>query len=146
MVTHEEFKRVNERGLELQSRVPKAVSAKYDRHLRRVVIQLNGKLGIFFAPREVEGLEHATPDQLNEIEISPSGHGIHFPQLNADVYLPSLLEGVFGSERWMASRMGKLGGSSRSAAKTLAARQNGKSGGRPRQKGTGAVAVAKATR
>ena len=141
MVTHEEFKRANERGLELESRVAKAVSAKYDRHLRRVVIQLNGKLGIFFAPREVEGLEHATPDQLNEIEISPSGHGIHFPQLDADVYLPSLLEGVFGSERWMASRMGKLGGSSRSAAKTLAARQNGKSGGRPRQKGTGAVAV-----
>lgn len=46
----------------------------------------------------------------------------------------------------MASRMGKLGGSSRSAAKTLTARQNGKSGGRPRQKGPGAVAVAKATR
>ncbi len=110
------------------------------------MIRLNGKLGIFFAPREVEGLEHATPDQLNEIEISPSGYGIHFPQLDADVYLPSLLEGVFGSERWMTSRMGKLGGSSRSAAKTLAARQNGKSGGRPKQKGAGAVAVTKATR
>ncbi len=77
---------------------------------------------------------HATPEQLTEIEISSSGYGLHFPKLDADLYLPSFLEGVFGSERWMASRMGRLGGSSRSAAKTMAARENGKKGGRPRRK------------
>ena len=50
------------------------------------------------------------------------------------LYLPSLLEGVFGSERWMASRMGMRGGKSRSEAKTLAARENGKKGGRRKRK------------
>lgn len=134
MVTREEFNKANERAAELESRVPKAVSAKYDRHNRRVVVQLSSTLGIFFSPREAEGLEHATPEQLNEIEISPSGYGLHFPKLDADLYLPSLLEGVFGSERWMASRMGMRGGRSTSEAKTVAARANGKKGGRPRQK------------
>ena len=134
MVTHEQFTEANERAKELQSRVPKAVSAKYDRRIRRIVVQLSSNLGIFFSPRNAEGLEHATPDQLAEIEISPSGYGLHFPQLDADLYLPALLEGVFGSERWMASRMGTRGGKSRSAAKTLAARVNGKKGGRPSQK------------
>ena len=134
MVTHEEFTKANERAKELESRVPKAVSAKYDRHIRRVVVQLNSNLGIFFSPRDAEGLEHATPEQLTEIEISPSGYGLHFPKLDADLYLPALLKGIFGSERWMASHMGMRGGRSRSAAKTMAARENGKKGGRPRLK------------
>ncbi len=133
MVTCEEFEGANERAKELGSRVPKAVSARYDRHIRRVVIQLSSNLGIFFSPRDAEGLEHATPAQLDEIEISPSGYGIHFPKLDADLYLPALLEGVFGSERWVASRMGMRGGSSRSAAKTMAARTNGRKGGRPKR-------------
>ncbi len=133
MVTREEFEKANERAKELGSRVPKAVSAKYDRYIRRIVIQLSSNLGIFFSPRDAEGLEHATPAQLAEIEISPSGYGIHFPKLDADLYLPALLEGVFGSERWVASRMGMRGGSSRSAAKTMAARTNGRKGGRPKR-------------
>ncbi len=136
MVTHEEFSRADERAKEMESRVPKAVSARYDRRIRRVVVQLNSNLGIFFSPRDAEGLEHATPEQIADIEISPSGYGLHFPKLDADVYLPALLEGVFGSERWMASRMGMRGGRSKSAAKTMAARENGKKGGRPRREGT----------
>lgn len=141
MVTREEFEKANERAKELESRVPKAVSAKYDRHIRRIVIQLSSNLGIFFSPRDAEGLEHATPAQLDEIEISPSGYGIHFPKLDADLYLPALLEGVFGSERWVASRMGMRGGSSRSAAKTMAARTNGRKGGRPKRQASATVGV-----
>jgi hypothetical protein len=134
MVTLEEFDKANRQAKELESRVPKAISARYDRRIRRVVVRLSSSLGIFFSPRDAEGLEHATAEQLSQIEISPSGYGLHFPQLDADLYLPSLLEGVFGSERWMASRMGMRGGKSRSAAKTTAARENGKKGGRPRQR------------
>lgn len=134
MVTNEEFATANETAKQLESRVPKASSAKYDRRTRRIVVELTSNLGIFFSPRDAEGLEQATPEQLEEIQISPSGYGLHFPQLDADLYLPSLLEGVFGSERWMASRMGMRGGQSRSAAKTMAARENGKRGGRPKQK------------
>ncbi len=141
MVTREEFEEANERAKELGSRVPKAVSAKYDRHIRRIVIQLSSNLGIFFSPRDAEGLEHATPAQLDEIEISPSGYGIHFPKLDADLYLPALLEGVFGSERWVASRMGMRGGSSRSAAKTMAARTNGRKGGRPKRQESASAGV-----
>ncbi len=141
MVTCEEFEEANERAKELGSRVPKAVSAKYDRHIRRIVIQLSSNLGIFFSPRDAEGLEHATPAQLDEIEISPSGYGIHFPKLDADLYLPALLEGVFGSERWVASRMGMRGGSSRSAAKTMAARTNGRKGGRPKRQESASAGV-----
>jgi len=78
-------------------------------------------------------LETAKPSQLNEIEITPSGFGIHFPKLDADLYVPGLLEGFLGSKRWMASRLGQAGGQSRSSAKRAASRANGRLGGRPKK-------------
>ena len=77
--------------------------------------------------------------ELAPIEISPSGFGIYFPKLDADLYLPALLEGFLGSRQWMASRLGSQGGKSTSHAKTVAAQRNGRAGGRPRKK---TVAVA----
>jgi hypothetical protein len=87
-----------------------------------------------FSPRDAESLEKATPAELETIEISPSGLGIHFPRLDADLYLPALLEGFLGSRKWMAARLGATGGRSRSAAKRKAAKKNGRLGGRPKKK------------
>jgi hypothetical protein len=78
-------------------------------------------------------LEDANAAQLSEIEISPSGFGIHFPAVDADLYVPGLLEGILGSKTWMAARLGQIGGQSRSRAKKAASRANGKLGGRPRK-------------
>ncbi len=80
-----------------------------------------------------EGLAGASPDDLAKIEISPTGLGLHWPRLDADLYVPALLQGVFGSRSWMAAQMGAAGGKARSAAKSAAARKNGRKGGRPRR-------------
>jgi hypothetical protein len=112
---------------------PRAISVRYDRRTRRIVIDLSSKLKVSFSPRDAEGLEHATPADLERMEISPSGFGIHFPKLDADLYVPALLEGFMGSKRWMAARLGQAGGQSRSRAKRAASRENGKLGGRPRK-------------
>jgi len=119
---------------------PRAIAARYDSRIGRIVIQLSSRLDVAFSPQDAEGLEGATPAQLKTIEISPSGFGIHFPKLDADIYLPALLEGFLGSTRWMASRLGASGGRSSSAAKASAARKNGKAGGRPRKAAMEAVA------
>jgi hypothetical protein len=123
----------NQRAKDLQARIPRAVSAEYDRKSRRIVIHLSSRLTVSFSPADVQGLEGARPSQLDEIEISPSGFGIHFPALDADLYVPGLLEGFLGSKTWMASRLGQSGGQSRSKAKKAASRANGKLGGRPRK-------------
>ncbi|MET0265438.1 MAG: DUF2442 domain-containing protein [Duganella sp.] len=79
------------------------------------------------------GLENARPADLADAEISPSGLGVHFPRIDADIYLPALLEGFLGSKRWMAAQMGKVGGQAATDAKKAAARENGKLGGRPKK-------------
>ena len=114
-----------------------AVAARYDRRASRIVVRLDSGLELAFPPGLAEGLASASPDDLAEIEISPAGLGLHWPRLDADLYLPALLEGIFGSETWMARRLGALGGRARSAAKTVAARENGRKGGRPRKTAPG---------
>ena len=110
-----------------------AVSARHDRRTARIVVNLNTGVQIAFPTRLVEGLADASPDDLAEIEISPAGLGLHWPKLDANVYVPALLQGVFGSKRWMAAQLGAAGGKARSRAKAAAARENGRKGGRPRK-------------
>ena len=134
MASHRgEFEAANQRASALLARTPKAIAARYDRRDGRIVIDLSSDISIAFKPHHAQGLEHARASQLSKIEISPSGLGLRFPALDADLYLPSLLEGFLGSKRWMAAQLGKVGGQTRSKAKTAAARANGKLGGRPRK-------------
>lgn len=133
MGLNESLKLANTRARELQARTPRVVAVRYDRRTNRIVADLSSKLTVSFSPRDAEGLEDAAPSGLERIEISPSGFGIHFPKLDADLYMPALLEGFLGSKKWMAARLGQVGGQSRSKAKRAASRENGKLGGRPRK-------------
>lgn len=134
MALHDNFELANRRAKDLQASIPRAVSARYDRKNARIVIQLSSNVELSFSPEDAQGLERATPSQLDEIEISPSGFGIHFPKLDADLYLPAILEGLLGSKQWMASRLGQAGGRSKSVAKRAASKRNGRLGGRPPKK------------
>jgi hypothetical protein len=133
MVIHDNFEMANERAKQLHQSFPKAVSACYDRRRNHIIISLSSKMILSFSPRDAQGLERAKPAELEDIEISPSGFGIHFPKLDADLYVPGLLEGFLGSKKWMAARLGRIGGESRSSAKRAASRSNGKLGGRPKK-------------
>lgn len=131
MVSRNEFERAIARGNARRQSTAHAVSASFDKG--KIVVELSTGLTISFRPRDAQGLEDARPADLKEIEISPSGFGLHFPRLDMDLYIPALLEGFFGSRRWAAARLGARGGKATSAAKTKASRTNGLLGGRPRK-------------
>lgn len=132
MVSSDAFEEANQRGAALQQG-PCATAARYDRRIARVVVSLTTGIDVSFRPQMAQGLENAKPAQLSEIQISPSGLGLHFPQLDADLYLPALLEGWLGSKQWSAAEMGARGGRVKSTAKAESARANGQRGGRPRK-------------
>lgn len=134
MAVHpDEFEASNALGSARRAQSPIAVVARYDRRRGRVVIALNTGIEIAFRPQSAQGLEHAQADDLTRIDISPSGLGLHFPALDADLYLPSLLSGLMGSRRWMAAAMGQAGGQRKTTRKATAARANGQLGGRPKK-------------
>jgi hypothetical protein len=88
-------------------------------------------------PRELlQGLESGTTKQIANVEIVGRGTGLHWPDLDADLYVPALLRGVYGTRRWMA-QIGRNGGLAKSPAKKKAARANGSLGGRPKREMAG---------
>jgi hypothetical protein len=128
-LTDAQIAAANERGRAMRDTLPHAAAARYDAAADRIVIDLTNGTTFAFPPRLAQGLEHGSADELGDMELSGGGYGIHWPRLDADLTVPGLLNGVFGTAKWMAA----LAGTAKSPAKAAAARRNGAKGGRPRK-------------
>jgi hypothetical protein len=105
-ITEDDLREAEAHLQHLRSTSATALAVRYDRRIGRVVIRLSSGLDVAFSPHDVQGLERARPADLDAIEISPSGLGVHFPKLDADLYLPALLQGFTGSRGWMSAHVG----------------------------------------
>ena len=130
-LTKAEFEEANERGQIKYETEPRAVAARYDAKAQRIVVELASGATFAFPPALAQGLRDASPEELAEIEISPAGFGLHWPRIDEDYTVKGLMNGVFGTAKWMAARAGRT----TSEAKATAARANGAKGGRPRKVG-----------
>ena len=120
------------RGADLARTEPHAEAARYDPASGRVIVDLTNGCVFAFPARALEGLGEASDEALAALEITPGGHGLHWPALDADFTVPGLLMGLFGTQTWMAREQARRAGSTPSPAKARAARENGRKGGRPR--------------
>jgi hypothetical protein len=127
------FRRANERMAARRKTEPYALSAEFEPERKMIVIGLSNGAEVRFPTDKLEGVAGAPSENLAVIEIDPSGYGLSFPRLDADFSLEGLMQGVFGSRQWMASILGAKGGKSVSPNKVMAARKNGRLGGRPRK-------------
>jgi Protein of unknown function (DUF2442) len=130
-LTDAQIEAANERGRIARETEPRAVSARYDAKARRIVVELTNGATFAFPPELAQRLCDARPEELAEIEVSPGGYGLHWPRIDEDFSVPGLMNGVFGTAKWMAARAGRTS----SPAKAAAARANGRKGGRPRKMG-----------
>lgn len=103
-ITDAEIEAATRRGELMQATWPAATAVRCDSIAHRVVISLSSGVEVSFAPDDAQGLENARPEDLATYEISPSGFGVHFPAIDADIYIPNLLQGRLGSERWKRER------------------------------------------
>ncbi|HXC42515.1 MAG TPA: DUF2442 domain-containing protein [Candidatus Dormibacteraeota bacterium] len=132
ITTNAAINRAIERARRLQNEpLVTAVEYKPGPGLDLIILQLSdGRRHVI--PRELlQGLEAGTSKQIAHVEIVGGGTGLRWPDLDADLYVPALLRGIYGNRQWMA-KIGRSGGMARSAAKKKAARANGRLGGRPK--------------
>jgi hypothetical protein len=121
------------RGRELRDSAMRAAAARYDRVTGRVTLDLTNGCAYAFPARLVEDLNGATDDQLADVEVDGLGFNLHWPALDADLYVPALVSGIFGTRAWMTRELARRAGLATSPAKAAAARANGAKGGRPRK-------------
>ena len=88
---------------------------------------MNGCAYAFPAER-VEDLRGASSEVLAEVEVDGMGFDLHFPAIDADLYVPALVAGIFGTRAWTTRELARIASRARSAVKAQAARVNG--GGR----------------
>jgi hypothetical protein len=111
---------------------PRTAAARYDRRSNRIIVELRNGAGFLFPPELAQGLRGASARELANVEITPSGEGLRWPDLDADFSMPGLMMGMFGNKAWM-TEFARRGGSATSAAKAASSRANGRKGGRPRR-------------
>jgi hypothetical protein len=109
---------------------PRAQTVEHIPDLNLLVIGLSNGRRLVLPIEDMQGLGKATHKQIQNYELLGRGTGISFPDLDVDLYVPALIEGVYGNRRWMA-QLGKKGGKAKTEAKRRAARANGAKGGRP---------------
>ena len=133
-LTDADFKVAEARGQAMLETEPRATSTRYDRKTGRVTVDLANGCTYVFPAHLVQDLRDASPDELASVEVDGMGFNLHWPKLDADLYVPALVAGVFGTRDWMSKALARQAGRATSAAKAAAARANGAKGGRPRKR------------
>jgi hypothetical protein len=110
---------------------PKAVAASYQKKNDALEIVLATGVKLTIPRKLLQGLEKASLRDVGRVTIEDHGSSLHWETLDVDHYVPGLIDGVFGTRKWMAA-IGAAGGAVSTPAKREAARKNGSKGGRPR--------------
>lgn len=130
-LTSEQIAIANERGRAVRETQPHAAAVRYDAKAGRVIVDLTNGATFAFPPQLVEGLHDASLADVAQVEVIAAGFGLHWEALDLDYTVPGLINGVFGTAKWMAAKAGRTS----SPAKAAASRLNGAKGGRPRKAG-----------
>jgi hypothetical protein len=109
---------------------PMARTVAFDQRLMVLVVGLTNGRRLVVPVEDLQGLERATPRQLKRSTLHGRGSSISFPDLDVDIGVQGLIEGVYGNRRWMA-QLGSRGGSAKTEAKRRESGANGAMGGRP---------------
>lgn len=84
------------------------VDVRYDRTSEAVVLTFQSGASMTIPRRVIPGLEREPASALGTVVLSPAGDALLWPLLQADVYVPGLVERAFGS-RLFAAMVGRPG-------------------------------------
>lgn len=135
-----EIEEATRRGEEAMKTEIQASSVRYDQSSGRLVLELkNG--ATFLVPCDlIQGLRGAEPELIAKARLGPRGASLHWAKLDVDFSVGGLLEGRFGTKKWMEQLPQLLASEKRSnkpstkrSART-ASRDAGANGGNQRRR------------
>jgi hypothetical protein len=132
----ERFERARARGRDHTHDASSVVDARYEPATDAIHLVFRGGGSMMIPRRVIPGLERQSRPTLESVSISAAGDALSWPSLDIDVFVPGLVERVFGT-RLFAAATGRRGGRRRTKAKVVAAKLNGVKGGRPRKRASG---------
>jgi len=79
------------------------VKAAYSKASDRLRLVLDDGVTSSIPCQLIQGLAGAQVKELSRIQMLGAGTGLLWPLLDVAHYVPALLQGVYGSEKWMAA-------------------------------------------
>ena len=131
----ERIARARAQGLARSQDPTAVVGAKYEARNQVLRLTFRGGSGMLIPIHMISELAGQPEAALAKIDVSPLGDALSCRSLDVDIYVPGLVEDVFGA-RLFAAGTDRRGGRRRTKAKAAAARMNGAKGGRPRKRAT----------
>ncbi len=96
-----QHKEATKRGEKALLEEPRAVSVRYDKKQKRMVINLNSGATFIFPPRLAQGLSEAIDKELADVKILGHGFVIEWTSLDVHFSIKGLLSGIYGNKNWM---------------------------------------------
>jgi hypothetical protein len=94
----EQYARAKKAGRRANATEPRAATVRYDSLLHKIIIRLRDGEEFAFSPDLVPGLQGASASDLAEVEVTPSGEGLHWERLDEDLSVPALINDIYGPQ------------------------------------------------
>ena len=106
-LNEEQLKRAETRGRKMLETEPRAVAAHYDAGAGRVMIDLANGCAYAFPADRVQDLQARAAKIWPRSKSTAPEFNLRWPSLGVDLYVPALVNGVFGNRAWMADKMAR---------------------------------------
>lgn len=138
-ISREEYEKGLIEGQKYLDEMPKAIDARFDPDTKSLVLEMESGVTCMVPVSLIQGLQTDDIAALNDFELLFRGTEIHWHSLDVQFTIRSLINGRFGTQKWMSSLqqhlsdIGRKGGKAKTPAKRTASIANGKKGGRPKK-------------
>ncbi|MGA2217599.1 MAG: DUF2442 domain-containing protein [Terracidiphilus sp.] len=101
VTTDAEIDEAIERARRYEKYDRRVLKAEYSEATDRLQLEFDDGATTTIPRRLLQGLADAEHKDLSRIEILGIGTGLLWPDLDVAHYVPALVQGVYGSEKWM---------------------------------------------
>jgi len=129
------------RGEEQLKTERQAKRISLDRNKNKLVIDLKDGATVLLPLNLIQGLADASPSEIEKGKLGPRGAYLHWDNIGVDFTLAGLLNGVYGTKKWMD----KIRGQTRSARARGTSWTNGRRSEKPRMAASPRKRVGKKT-
>jgi hypothetical protein len=101
IVTGGEIARARQVAHEADATEPRAASARYDAPGKRLIVELRDGAILQIPVHLLQGVAGGDAQEIAAVEIWGDGYALHWEELDADITVPGLVAGIFGTRKWM---------------------------------------------
>ena len=95
------------RGGEAVKTEKQAQSVRYDHATHRIILELKNGITMLLPCDLMQGIADALPVEIAEVELGARRASLHWEKLDQDFSVNGLVNGIFGTQKWMENLITK---------------------------------------